>query len=427
MTDSFARVGSSPRSSPFTSTLGESLRLPCGAVLKNRIAKSATSETSGTIDNRPTEGLATLYRTWAEGGAGLLITGNVMIDRLALSEPRNVALEGQRDVELFRSWAQAGRARGAHLWMQINHPGKQAPRVLNETAVSPSPVPMRREMQALFATPRELTESQILLIIVRFANCAKLAKRAGFSGVQVHGAHGYLVSQFLSPHHNRRTDQWGGNANNRRRFVMEVYRAIRHAVGPEFPVSIKLNSADFQQGGLQESEALQTVKSLSDAGMDLIEISGGTYEAAAMSGIFHRESTLAREAYFLSFAEQAREVCATPLMVTGGFRTAGGMSRALASGAVDMVGLARLLIMEPDAPERLLQGRDPQYQVRSIKTGLRLLDDLGMMEIAWYERQLRRMTQGRAPVPNESAWRSLLGVLVEAGWGGLQTRRLRAR
>ena len=427
MTDRFACVISLQQFRQTRSTLVDSIRLPCGAVLKNRIVKSATSETAGTIDNRPTDGLSTLYQTWADGGAGLLITGNVMVDRQALSEPRNVALEDASDLAAFQKWAQAGRSQGAHIWMQINHPGKQAPRVLNDSAVSPSPVPMRRDMQALFAPPTELTETDILLIITRFAKSAKLAKEAGFTGVQIHGAHGYLVSQFLSPHHNRRTDRWGGSADKRCRFVLEVYRAIRHAVGDTFPVGIKLNSADFQQEGLQEDEALQIVERLSSVGMDLIEISGGTYEAAAMSGIFHRQSTLAREAYFLAFAEHAREVCPTPLMVTGGFRTVAAMNQALQTGAVDMVGLARLLIMEPDAPWRLLQGLDPIYRVRAIKTGLRWIDDLGMMEIAWYEGQLRRMAQGKPPIPDESAWRSLLGVLFTAGLGGWQTRRLRMR
>jgi len=409
--------------------LSQPFTLPNGAVVKNRLAKSAMSEALGTTDNHVTDGLATLYRRWADGGIGLLITGNVMIDRRALGEPNNVALEDESDLELLKQWADAGTRNGTQLWMQINHPGKQVPKGLNAESVAPSAIPFGKEIAAFFATPRELTEAEILDIIARFGRTAAIAQKAGFSGVQIHGAHGYLVSQFLSGHHNQRTDQWGGNAENRRRFVLEVFKAIRAQTGPDFPVGIKLNSADFQKGGFTEEESLDVIRALSEAGIDMIEISGGTYEAPAMAGVKEvpvKDSTRRREAYFLEFAEKARQAVKTPLMVTGGFRTAEGMAEAITSGAVDFVGIARSLAIEPDAPNRLLSGQQPRHQVKPIKTGIKPIDKMALMEVAWYSRQLRRMANGCEPKPNESGLVSFLIGMTENGWNTFKTRRLRA-
>lgn len=404
--------------------------LPNGVVIKNRLAKSAMSEALGTTDNHVTPALSRLYGRWAEGGIGLCITGNVMIDRRALGEPNNVAVEDETDLHLLQQWAAAGTRNGTALWMQINHPGKQSPKGLNAETVSPSAVPFGKEMQAFFATPRALSEFEIEDIIKRFGRTAAIAKKAGFSGVQIHGAHGYLVSQFLSPKHNVRTDQWGGSAENRRRFVLEVYREIRREVGAEFPVGIKLNSADFQRGGFTEEESLDVIRALSAEGIDLVEISGGTYEAPAMAGKKPegqvKASTKAREAYFLEFAEKARAAVKAPLMVTGGFRSLGGMNEALHSGAIDFVGVARSLAIEPDAPSRLLAGQEPRFQVKPISTGIGMVDRMALMEVAWYSRQLRRMGNGANPKPNESGLWSLLNTLVDNGWNTFKTRRLRA-
>jgi len=243
--------------------LNESFTLPNGQVLKNRIAKSAMSEALGTTNNVPTEMLSKLYSRWAKGGLGLSITGNVMIDKNALGEPNNVVLEDDKHLDKFKAWAKAGTQNNTQLWMQLNHPGKQSPKGLNRETVSPSAVPWEKSMQSFFEVPRELTEEEILNIIRRFAKSASLAKEAGFTGVQIHGAHGYLVSQFLSPHLNRRSDQWGGNPENRMRFVTEIYKAMREAVGKDYPISIKMNSADFQKGGFSEEESLNVMKTLS--------------------------------------------------------------------------------------------------------------------------------------------------------------------
>jgi len=415
-----ARAASTSEESLAHEVLGQPVPLRRTTTLKNRIAKAALSEVLAGKDGAPNGLHETLYRSWAEGGAGLLLTGNVMIDRNALGEPGNVVVEDERDIEALRRWAEAGTRNGAQLWMQINHPGKQAPKGLNAETVSPSVVAFKPDLQPFFAAPRELTHAEILLLIARFARTAGIAKQAGFSGVQIHGAHGYLVSQFLSPYHNRRTDRWGGSPLARRRFVLEVLAAIRKETGEDFPIGIKLNSADFQRGGFTQEESLETVQALAEAGIDLIEISGGTYEAPAMTGISQaseppRESTRQREAYFLDFAEKVRRITTVPLMLTGGFRTASGMAEAVTDGAVDLVGIGRALALDPELPRLLLEGKAPRHDVHPIKTGIAVIDRVGQQEITWYERQIRRIASGRRPDPDESALKvfalDLLGVL----------------
>ena len=409
--------------------LNQPLQLPNGAVLRNRLAKSSMSEALGTYDNHPTQQLVTLYQRWAQSGIGLLFSGNVMIDRRALGEPGNVVIEDESDLPILKQWAEAATNEGAALWVQLNHPGKQSPKGLNVSNLSPSAIPFREDLAAFFETPRAATNTEIEEIIQRFGRSAAIVKKAGFSGVQIHGAHGYLVSQFLSPNHNQRIDEWGGNPEKRRKFVLAVYAEIRLNVGSDFPIGIKLNSADFQKGGFTEDESLATIQALVDVGIDLIEISGGTYEAPAMSGAFNKPqktSTALREAYFLEFAEKVRSVAKIPLMVTGGFRSCAGMNAALQSGALDVVGIARLMAIDPDAPAALLSGRDSNQEVRPISTGIKPIDRMGLMEILWYTRQLKRIAQGKNPNPNESGLWAFLSSVVNSGWGTYRTQRLRA-
>ncbi len=409
--------------------LSQTLSLRYGGVLRNRLAKSAMSEALGTYDNRATQKLVTLYQRWAASGIGLMFTGNVMIDRRALGEPGNVVIEDERDLPILQQWAGAATQNGAALWVQLNHPGKQSPKGLNAKNLSPSAIPFRQDMRAFFETPQVASQADILDIIQRFGRSAAICKKAGFSGVQIHGAHGYLISQFLSPYHNQRTDEWGGSPENRRRFVLAVYQEMRRQVGPQFPIGIKLNSADFQLGGFTEEDSMSTIQALAEAGIDLIEISGGTYEAPAMSGAFQqsqKDSSRAREAYFLEFAKQVRAKVHVPLMVTGGFRTVQGMNTALHSDALDIVGLSRMLAVDPDAPIALLQGRDGPHPVRPITTGIKPIDRLGIMEVLWYTLQLGRIANGSNPKPNESGLMAFIKGLTKSTWGTYRTKRMRA-
>lgn len=406
--------------------IGQPFTLPCGQTIKNRLMKSAMSEALGTDDNHATPELITLYGRWSQGGVGLLVTGNVMVDRRALGEPGNVVIEDERDMDLLRAWARAGTQKETRLWVQLNHPGKQVPKGLNAESVAPSAIPFSPALRRFFDTPRALTESEIFDLIERFGRSAEIVKTAGFTGVQIHAAHGYLVSQFLSPHHNQRTDSWGGSPENRRRFLVEIFRRIRKGVGPDFPVAVKLNSADFQRGGFTEEESLIVIQSLAEEGADLVEISGGNYEAPAMSGRKAAESTRQREAYFLEFAGKVRRGIDVPLAVTGGFRTAPAMGAALAEGHLDMIGMARTLAVDPDYAQKILAGRTPTVTIRPISTGIKAVDRMALMEVAWYSRQLHRMAKGKDPRPDESGLSSFIKTVLTSGYRTFKTRRLRA-
>lgn len=383
-----------------------SLALPCGVKLPNRLAKSALSEQLGTIGSHaPDERLVRLYRRWAQGGSGLLVTGNVMVDRRALGEPANVVVEDDRDLEALAAWAAAAKSEGAVAIVQVNHPGRQSPRTLSPRPVAPSAIGLKG-MGGAFAVPRELTVDEIHDLVGRYAETARVCVAAGFDGVQLHGAHGYLISQFLSPLANQRTDAYGGSAENRRRFLLELVAATRAAIGADKVLSVKLNSADFQRGGFSEDESILVAKALEEAGVDLLEISGGTYEVGAMMGVTQRESTRQREAYFLEFAERLRGQVSLPLMVTGGFRTAAAMSAAIESGAVDVIGLGRPLAVDPDFPRLLLAGKSSEVaNIEPRSVGVRKLD--AMAEVVWYTTQLWRMGRGLEPAVTKS---SLVGV-----------------
>jgi 2,4-dienoyl-CoA reductase-like NADH-dependent reductase (Old Yellow Enzyme family) len=390
---------------------------------KNRLFKSAMSEQLADRDNAPTEKLIHLYQAWASGGTGLLVTGNVMIDRTALGEPLNVALDERSDLSLFKRWAQAGTDHDTQLWMQLNHPGKQIPNFLNKEPVAPSAIPLGGGLEGSFNCPRELSEPEILQLIERFAWAAGKARECGFTGVQIHSAHGYLVNQFLSPHHNQRQDQWGGSLENRMRFLREVYRGIRAAVGDDFPVGVKLNSADFQKGGFDEADSMQVLQALQQDGINLIEVSGGNYENPSMTGAGAKESTLKREAYFLEYAEKAQQVLNIPLVVTGGFRSAPAMNAALTSGATDMIGLARPLAVDPALSNKLLADSQYGIELRKLTTGFPKLDFMAMLDITWYEHQLARIGSGKAPKPGMSAWTSVLKTFGALGAHAFQRRR----
>ncbi|MEP5263481.1 MAG: NADH:flavin oxidoreductase, partial [Nitratireductor sp.] len=270
-----------------SANISSPLTLPCGATLKNRIAKGAMTEGLGDPFNRATSGHVRLYRRWAEGGAGMLLTGNVQVDRRCVQHPGNVAIDGEQSNEAIaalREYAKAGTANDTHLWMQISHAGRQTPALVNKEPVGPSDKAL--EMPgSQFGKPRALTDTEIEDVIRRFAHTATIARDTGFTGVQIHGAHGYLVSEFLSPDVNTRTDEWGGSLENRARLLLETVRAVRRAVGDDFPVSVKLNSADFQRGGFSHEDAVRVAAWLDAEKLDLLEVSGGTYEQPRLVGL----------------------------------------------------------------------------------------------------------------------------------------------
>lgn len=404
-------------------SLADGFELGRGTRIKNRFYKSALSEQLGDSDHGPRPELITLYRRWAEGGSGLLVTGNVMIDRRFLGEPGNVVLEDDRHLKAFTSWAKSVCGHDSQLWMQLNHPGKQIPSFLCSEPVAPSAVPMGHGLGHLFKTPRALTEVEIEEVVERFATSAALAKEAGFVGVQIHAAHGYLISQFLSPHHNRREDAWGGDATRRGRFLIEVFRAMRMAVGDDYPIGIKLNSADFLRGGFTEEASMAVVDAIAAEGIDLIEISGGTYESPAMVGHRIKDSTRTREAYFLEYAEKVRRRVETPLVVTGGFRSGPAMLEALNSGATDFIGLGRPLAVEPDLPNRLMADPSGRIELPRPTTGFKAVDRMVILDLSWWELQLRRMGRGLEPKANLSAWRSVWTTLSELGVAAFRRRR----
>ena len=372
---------------------------------KNRIIKGAMSEALANHAGQPNRLHLGLYEAWAKGGLGCAITGNVMVDFRAKNEPGVVVVESERDMAELSQWAALGKQYGMVQLVQLSHPGRQCPKGLNKETVAPSAVPFSPMLATTFGTPRELREDEILDIIQRFARAAQICEKAGFEGVQLHGAHGYLISQFLSPLTNKRQDQWGGSIENRMRFLLEIYQAVRAATSDNFIISVKLNSADFQHGGITEEDVIAVFKAIDAVGIDLIEISGGTYEAPAMAGAKEdkrKASTIAREAYFLDFAEKIRQQVSCHLMVTGGFRTAQGMNAALDSGACDFIGIARPFAVETDLTERLLVGQDVRYAVDKIKTGIPMVDKMAIMEIIWYAAQFKTIAQGKQPNPKLS-------------------------
>ncbi|RJP94761.1 MAG: NADH:flavin oxidoreductase/NADH oxidase family protein [Desulfobacteraceae bacterium] len=403
--------------------LSAPLSLPCGAKIKNRLCKSAMSENLGAVDHRPTSRLSRLYEKWANGGVGLCITGNIMVDSRALGEPRNVVVENESILDELTAWASSGTQNQTHLWAQLNHPGKQSPSTLSPEPVAPSAIPFEGALQKFFNPPRALTEAEILDLIARFAKTAGIVKQAGFTGIQIHAAHGYLISQFHSPHHNQRTDDWGGSLENRMRFVLEIYRAIRKTVGKKFPVGIKLNSSDFMHGGFTEDESLAVAEVLAAEGIDLIEISGGTYERPAMTGRTAKGQTHDGEAYFLSYASGIRQKIQTPLMITGGFRTSNFMAEAVADNRIDLVGLARPMAIDPDLPNKILSGEAYTSTVKPLTTGIPIIDKMALLEVTWYEQQLKYMACDQPTRPNQSIWFSLAKTLVENGFQVFQKRR----
>ncbi|KJV25355.1 2,4-dienoyl-CoA reductase [Aquitalea magnusonii] len=378
---------------PFTS-----LHLPNGSQLPNRLAKSAMEENMADKDHAPSAELIRLYRSWAEGGAGLLITGNVMVDRRAMTGPGGVVLEAAEFGSRFKQWSAAARAQGAQVWMQINHPGRQMPAALGQEAIAPSAVAMELgNFSKQFELPRAMTEADIAEVKARFVRTALLAEQFGFNGVQIHAAHGYLLSQFLSPITNRRVDRWGGSIQNRARLLLDIVQEVRQATGNRFAVSVKLNSADFQRGGFSADDAKQVVTMLNPLGVDLIELSGGSYEAPAMHGQARDGRTLAREAYFLEFAHDIAAVAEMPIMVTGGIRRYPIVEQVLQSG-IAVAGMATALAIDPSLPHTWRTDTTVTARLRAIPWKNKVLASVAYMAMVKY--QMSRLARGKHTRPD---------------------------
>ncbi len=404
--------------SPASLPLSTPLALPNGALIPNRVAKASMEENMADAGQLPGAALRALYAAWARGGAGLILTGNVMIDGRALTGPGGVVLERDTPREPFAAWAADARAHGAQVWMQINHPGRQVFAAMKGEAWAPSAVALDLGKHSnLFAAPRAMTEAEIAEVITRFADTARAAEESGFTGVQIHAAHGYLVSQFLSPLTNRRTDAWGGSLANRARLLLEVVKAVRAAVSPRFCVSVKLNSADFQRGGFSEDDARQVLQWLNALPVDLVELSGGSYEAPAMQGRGADGRTLAREAYFLEFARELAAVATMPVMTTGGIRRRAVAEQVLASG-VAMVGVATALAQRPELPSAWFAGKELDASLAPVTWKDKGM--AGLANMALVKRRLRALAAGQgAP----RAYSPLFTLIADQ----MRSRKLTAR
>jgi 2,4-dienoyl-CoA reductase-like NADH-dependent reductase (Old Yellow Enzyme family) len=362
-----------------------------------------------------------LYATWARGGAAVLLSGNIMIDRRYLERAGNVVVQDASGLAQLRAWAKAVHDGGSQLWAQISHPGRQCPRLVNLTPLAPSEVQLK--ISGNFGRPRAASETDIEDIIQRFATTAGLMQEAGWDGVQIHAAHGYLLSQFLSARTNLRQDAWGGALEDRARLLLGVVRAVRSKVGPSYPISVKLNSSDFVKGGFTLDDSVQVVRWLNDAGIDLLEVSGGTYEQLEFFKPQMRDSTREREAMFLEYAKSIKAVARMPIMVTGGFRTRAGMEAALTGGHTDMIGLARPFCLEPALPQRMF-ARDLErlpvsedklvlgrgyWGPNSDSSTIRSLNNL--CQAGWYYGQIERLGAGLSPQPDTGPVKALLSHL----------------
>lgn len=418
-----------------SSPLFTPLALPNGAVVQNRLCKAAMEENMADTGQIPGEALINLYTAWSnaaaalDAGPGITLSGNVMVDPTAMTGPGGVVLQAGTldDPEIrnrFERWAKAGKAGGSKFVMQISHPGRQIFANMGVEPVSPSAtkVTLAGMADKMFAPARALTQDEIRGQIRRFGETALAAQAAGFDGVQVHGAHGYLVAQFLSPLTNQRDDEWGGPLENRARFLLEIIRAVRDRVNPDFIVGVKLNSADFQKGGFDIADSEQVVDWLNAEAVDFVEISGGSYESSAMMGNSEdgrlETSTEKRELYFFDFAKRISKTANMPLMVTGGVTKRETAENALQEAGVDMVGIGRAFAYNPALISDWRNDRALEITIGRAGWKDKALASLAGM--AMTKQQLYRLGDGLKIKEKQSALFALIG-------SQLKTKRLTKR
>lgn len=398
------------------------ITLPNGTTIKNRFFKSAMSEGMGTRDFQPKKNIATLYKRWAEGGTGLIITGNIMVDPKGTAEPGNIVFDKNSNMEILKEWSKQGQQHGAKVMVQLNHPGKQAPKTVSKQTVAPSAVPLGNGLNKLFSTPRALTTSEVEELVQKFVTSAKVSKEAGFSGVQIHAAHGYLISQFLSPHDNRRTDKYGGSLENRMRFLKEIYLGMREKLGKDFTIGIKINSTDFKEDGLTEEDSLKTIIELANLGLDFVEISGGTYERPAMMGATSKSTN---QVFFAEYSKKLKQKIDIPVVVTGGIRSINAMNTLLNNNTTDFIGIARPLTIDPNIPNKIKQGTYTIVETTRVSTGVKKLDKIfgSLLGIVYYQVLMQNIAKGKEPKATKNAWPSLIQAVYNQGLAVLFPQR----
>lgn len=322
----------------------------------NRLVRSATCEWLCDADGRGGRELVDLYATLARGGVGLIVTGHAYVTRTGKASPGQIGIYDDDLAESLRPVAEAVHREGGKAVVQINHPGREGVPDRND-GVNPSG-PSAVASSKLKIQPTEMTDEEIVGLTRAYGQAALRLKEVGFDGVQLHAAHGYLISQFLSPQANRRTDRWGGDFDNRLSFLQAVCEEVRTLVGEDFPVMIKLASQDFVPNGLTAKDGARIVARLADFGLDAVEISGGIEGGSKPYNVPPGIDNLADEGYFLENALRIRDVTDLPLMLVGGFRTPELMERMIVDEGIDFVSLCRPLINAPDFPSKMREGSD---------------------------------------------------------------------
>ena len=398
------------------------ITLPNGTTIKNRFFKSAMSEGMGTKNFQPKKNITTLYKRWAEGGTGLIITGNIMVDPKGTAEPGNIVFDKNSNMEILKNWAKQGQQHGAKIMVQLNHPGKQVPKTITKETVAPSTVPLGNGLNKLFSTPRALTTNEVEELVQKFVTSAKITKEAGFSGVQIHAAHGYLISQFLSPHNNRRTDKYGGSLENRMRFLKEIYLGMREELGKDFTIGIKINSTDFKEDGLTEEDSLKTIVELANLGLDFVEISGGTYERPAMMGATSKSTN---QVFFAEYSKKLKQKIDIPVVVTGGIRSINAMNTLFNDNTTDFIGIARPLTIDPNIPNKIKQGTYTIVETTRVTTGVKKLDKIfgSLLGIVYYQVLMQNIAKGKEPKATKNAWPSLIQAVYYQGLAVLFPQR----
>lgn len=407
-----------------TNILFTKQRLKNGLEIKNRFFKAAMNEAMGTKYLQPKKEVIHLYETWAKGGVGLLITGNVMVDPSALAEPGNVVFNENSDMSILKQWAKAGKVSGAKIMVQMNHPGKQAPKTVSKQPVAPSAVRIEGDLGKLFNSPKALSVAEIKDLVKKFAMAAKVAKEAGFDGVEIHGAHGYLINQFLSPYDNRREDEYGGSIDNRMRFLAEIYIAIRQATGDDFAIGLKINSSDFKEGGFSEEESMYVIQKMDAMGIDFVEISGGSYENPKMNESTSKEKD---SVFFANYSQKVKAQIQAPVIVTGGIRREESMVELMEGGYADFVGLARPLAIEPSLVNQIKEGRYQVIETKRLSTGIQSLDKKlgGLIGLVYYQMLMQKYGKGLRPKLSKNAWPALIHALTHQGMAILSPQRVK--